>query len=167
MRVIIRNSSGIPIYEQVEEQIKEAILSDEIHEGEMLPSIRQLANDLRISVVTTTRAYSELEQEGFIYTVQGKGCFVAPMDSSLIQEQFLRKIEEGFNMAVNAAKLAKMDYQELLRLFELTLEEYKNQCGNDDRIKGDTIYEFSMKGASRRAGWETPPFALKEKGLPR
>lgn len=149
MRVIIRNSSDIPIYEQIEEQIKEAILSDEIHEGDMLPSIRQLASDLKISVVTTTRAYSELEQEGYIYTVQGKGCFVAPMDSSLIQEQFLRKIEEGFFTAINAAKLARMPYQELMKLFEFALEGYEHERTNDGHRQEDTIGEFSMKGAVR------------------
>ena len=146
MRVIIRNSSDIPIYEQVEEQIKEAILSDEIHEGDMLPSIRQLAEELKISVVTTTRAYSELEQEGYIYTVQGKGCFVAPMDSSLIREQLLRKVEEGFNAAISAARIAKMSHEELREVFEFTLRGSEGEQKNADRWLDDVVYEFSLKG---------------------
>ena len=123
MKVIIRNSSGVPIYEQIEEQIKEAILSGEVRVDEMLPSIRQLAADLKVSVVTTTRAYSELEQKGYIYNVQGKGCFVSPTDSELVREQMLRKIEEGFNIALGAARIAKMPRKELLKLFEFTMEE--------------------------------------------
>ena len=146
MRVIIRNSSDIPIYEQVEEQIKEAILSDDIHEGDMLPSIRQLAEELKISVVTTTRAYSELEQEGYIYTVQGKGCFVAPMDSSLIREQLLRKVEEGFTAAISAARIAKMSHEELREVFEFTLKGSKDEQESADRWLDDMVYEFSLKG---------------------
>lgn len=148
MRVIIRNSSGIPIYEQIKEQIKEAILSNEIHEGDTLPSIRQLASDLKISVVTTTRAYSELEQEGFIYTVQGKGCFVAPMDSSFIQEQLLCKIEAGFNSAINAARIARMPHQKLRELFAFTLEGYDGH-DNDSHQNEDQVNEILTKGASR------------------
>jgi len=122
LTIIIKNSSGAPIYEQIKEQIKEAILSDEIGEGDMLPSIRQLAADLKISVITTTRAYGELEQEGYIYNVQGKGCFVAPKDNDLIREQLIRRIEDGFAAAINAARIAKMPAEELLRLFNFTLE---------------------------------------------
>ena len=123
MRVVIRNSSGIPIYEQIKEQIKEAILGGEIRADDALPSIRQLAADVKVSVVTTTRAYSELEQEGYIYNVQGKGCFVSPTDSDLVREQMLRKIEEGFNIALAAARIAKMPREELLKLFEFTMED--------------------------------------------
>lgn len=122
MAIIIRNSSGLPIYEQIKEQVKEAILRDEMNEGDMLPSIRQLAADLKISVITTTRAYTELEQEGYIYNVQGKGCFVAPKDSDLIREQLLRKIEDGFNLAISAARIAKLTKDELNQLFSFTLE---------------------------------------------
>jgi len=123
LRVVIKNSSGIPIYEQIKEQIKEAILRDELAEGEPLPSIRQLAADLKISVITTARAYTELELEGYAVNVQGKGCFVAPKDSALLREQLLRKIEEGFHTAVGAARLAKLPREELLALFHFTLEE--------------------------------------------
>ena len=122
MRVIIKNSSGMPIYEQIKEQIKEAILNDELGEGDMLPSIRQLAADIKVSVITTTRAYSELEQEGYIVNVQGKGCFVAEKDSDLIREQLLRRIEDGFTSAITAARIAKLSRAELLQLFDFTLE---------------------------------------------
>jgi len=122
VRVIIKNSSGMPIYEQIKEQIKEAILNDELGEGDMLPSIRQLAADIKVSVITTTRAYSELEQEGYIVNVQGKGCFVAEKDSDLIREQLLRRIEDGFTSAITAARIAKLSRAELLQLFDFTLE---------------------------------------------
>jgi GntR family transcriptional regulator len=112
----------MPIYEQIKEQIKEAILNDEMNEGEMLSSIRQLASDLKVSVITTTRAYTELEQEGYIYNVQGKGCYVAPKDSDLIREQLLRKIEDGFTIAINAARIAKLSKDELNQLFTFTLK---------------------------------------------
>jgi len=91
VKIIISNTSGIPIYEQIKEQIKSAILSGEIEENEMLPSLRQLARDLKISVLTTTRAYTELEQEGFVTNVQGKGCYVMGRGSELIREQLLRE----------------------------------------------------------------------------
>jgi len=122
LTIIIKNSSGMPIYEQIKEQIKEAILNDEMNEGEMLSSIRQLASDLKVSVITTTRAYTELEQEGYIYNVQGKGCYVAPKDSDLIREQLLRKIEDGFTIAINAARIAKLSKDELNQLFTFTLK---------------------------------------------
>ena len=122
MKVIIKNTPDIPIYEQIKEQIKEAIMSGEIEEGDMLPSIRQLAGDLRVSVITTTRAYSELEQEGYIINVQGKGCYVAPKDSDLIREQLLRKIEDGFGNVINTARTAKLPRGELLKIFEFILE---------------------------------------------
>lgn len=122
LRVIIRNASGVPIYEQIKEQIKEAVLSGELHADDMLPSIRQLAADLKVSVVTTTRAYSELEQEGYIYNLQGKGCFVSSVDSELVREQMLRKIESGFSIAIGAAKIAKISREELHKLLEFTME---------------------------------------------
>jgi len=121
--IIIKNSSGMPIYEQIKEQIKRSILNDELEEGDTLPSIRQLAADLKVSVITTTRAYSELEQEGYIYNVQGKGCFVAPKDSELIREQLIRKIEDHFTDAINAARIPKLSEEELQQLFKFTLEE--------------------------------------------
>ena len=122
MTVIIKNSSGIPIYEQIREQIKEAILNDELNEDDLLPSIRALAADLKVSVITTTRAYAELEQEGYIVNVQGKGCFVAAKDSELIREQLLRRIEENFTQAIRAARIARLSTEELRQLFIFTLE---------------------------------------------
>ena len=95
MNVIISNASGMPIYEQIVSQIKQKILSGELMEGEMLPSIRALAKDLRISVITTKRAYDELEHEGLICTVAGKGCFVAARNKEWVREELLRKIEEA------------------------------------------------------------------------
>lgn len=123
MRLFITNTSGKPIYEQIKEQIKGAILGDELNEGDMLPSIRQISRDLKISVITTTRAYTDLEREGFIVNVQGKGCFVSPKNSELIREQFLRKIEEGFSMAVHAGRTAKLSKEDLLKIFEFIWEE--------------------------------------------
>jgi len=122
LTVIIKNSSGIPIYEQIREQIKEAILNDELNEDDLLPSIRALAADLKVSVITTTRAYAELEQEGYIVNVQGKGCFVAAKDSELIREQLLRRIEENFTQAIRAARIARLSTEELRQLFIFTLE---------------------------------------------
>ena len=99
--IIIRNTTNQPIYEQVYLQIKNSILSGELSSGEALPSIRGLAKDLRISVITTKRAYDELEAEGFITTVAGKGCFVAEQNLALLQEQRLREIEAHLSAAVD------------------------------------------------------------------
>ena len=123
MRIILRNTDKAPIYEQIKEQIKEAILSDELKEGETLPSIRQLARDLKISVITTTRAYTDLEQEGFIAIQQGRGCFVLPKNSEIVREQLLRKMEDHFTAAVNAGKIAKLSREEIIAMLEFILEE--------------------------------------------
>lgn len=123
MRIIISNHSGIPIYEQIENQIKEMILTGKLKQGESLPSIRQLARDLRISVITTSRAYSELEQEGFISTMQGKGCFVMPQKSEMIQEQYLRRIEKHLSDAIRDCRFAGIENDELMEMLKLLLEE--------------------------------------------
>ncbi len=123
MRIVITNTSGKPIYEQIEEQIKEAILSGELAEGDLLPSIRQLARELKISVITTTRAYSDLELQGFVTVVQGKGCFVLRKDSELVREQLLRRVEEHLCAAINAARVAKLPRAQLKRMLEVLLEE--------------------------------------------
>ncbi|KNY29802.1 GntR family transcriptional regulator [Pseudobacteroides cellulosolvens] len=123
MRIVISNSSGVPIYEQIKEQIKNVILSGDISEGELLPSIRQLAKDLKISVITTTRAYGDLEQEGFVANVQGKGCYVLPKNSEMVREQLLRDIEGSFTTAINSAKIAKISKNELQGIFEAMLKE--------------------------------------------
>ena len=123
MRIIISNSSGMPIYEQIKEQIKSAILSGEMAEGDMLPSIRQLAKDLKISVITTTRAYNDLQQEGFVTNVQGKGCYVLPQNNDMIREQLLREIEESFINAFNKGRVVKISKSELTEMFNMMLEE--------------------------------------------
>lgn len=122
MRVIITNTPGKPIYEQIKEQIRTAILSDELHEGDVLPSIRELARDLKISVITTTRAYTDLEQEGLIAIMQGKGCFVLSKNSDIVREELIRKIEESFFTAIKTAKIAKLSREELLHILESVLE---------------------------------------------
>ena len=94
MNIIITNSSGIPIFEQIENAIKEAIFSNELKEGEMLPSVRSLANDLKISFLTVKRAYDELEKAGFIKTVQGKGSYVSPKNLDLIKEEKLKEVQD-------------------------------------------------------------------------
>ena len=103
MEIYIDNKSGTPIYDQIYTQIKNLILSGQLGEDSPLPSIRNLAKDLRISVITTKRAYDELEREGFIYTVAGKGCFVAPKNIELIREENLKKVEEYLQKAAELA----------------------------------------------------------------
>ncbi len=123
MKIIISNTSGIPIYEQIKDQIKSSILSGELEENELLPSLRQLARDLKISVLTTTRAYTELEQEGFVTNVQGKGCYVMGRGSELIREQLLRDIEENLTGAIKAAKRAGVSQEELIKMLEILMED--------------------------------------------
>ncbi len=113
MEIIIRNTGDIPIYEQITRQVKSLILRGELKEGEALPSMRLLARDLRISVITTKRAYEELEREGFITTVPGKGCFVAPRNLELVREDALRRVEEHLSAAVEVARTAAISLEEL------------------------------------------------------
>lgn len=126
MKIVIANNAGIPIYEQIKEQVRKAICSGELPPGEMLPSIRQLASQLQISVITTMRAYSDLEQEGLVVNVQGKGCYVQSRSSEMIREQKLRAIENGLNSAIVAARSAGLDRDDLVRMLDLLLEENKN-----------------------------------------
>ena len=123
MKLIISNVSGVPIYEQIKQQIKSAILSGELQEEESLPSLRTLAKDLKISVLTVTRAYTELEQEGYVKNVQGRGCFVLGSGSELLREQLIRKVEAGLTEAIDAARLAGLPAQELHRLLDILMEE--------------------------------------------
>ena len=123
MRIVLSNQSGLPIYEQIKEQVKSAILAGELKEGEMLPSIRQLAHDLKISVITTMRAYNELEAEGFVVNVQGKGCYVQPQNSELVKEQLLRDVEESLTKAVESAKRAGLSREELIMMLEVFMKE--------------------------------------------
>ena len=122
MKLIISNASGIPIYEQIKQQVKAAILSGELHEEETLPSLRTLAKDLKISVLTVTRAYTELEQEGFVKNIQGRGCFVMGRGSELIQEQLICKVETSLTEAIQAARVANLPSEELHLLLDILLE---------------------------------------------
>ncbi|MDE5974071.1 MAG: GntR family transcriptional regulator [Eubacterium sp.] len=121
MFIAIDNKSGIPIYEQIYSQIKNHIISSAIGENEMLPSIRSLAKDLRISVITTKRAYDELERDGFIYTVAGKGCFVAQKNTELLREENLKNIEyhiEEILKLSSGCNLKTDDIIEMIRIME-------------------------------------------------
>ena len=117
MQLLIDNKSGTSIYEQIYTQIKDQIIGGALGEDDPLPSIRNLAKDLRISVITTKRAYEELEREGFLYTAPGKGCFVAPKNVELLREENLKKIEWHFAQIQSLAascNLSKADLQEML-----------------------------------------------------
>lgn len=122
MRIIISNAGDSPIYEQICTQIKGAILRGEIGEGEALPSIRVLAKELRISVITTKRAFDELERDGFIYSVQGKGSFVAAKNRDLVREELLKQIEEHFTEAVRLAREGGISNEELDEVFRIIKE---------------------------------------------
>jgi len=123
MQLYIDNRSGAPIYDQIYSQIKDAILSGQVAEGEALPSIRALAKDLRISVITTKRAYDELENEGFIYTLPAKGCYVAPKNVELLREENLKKIEEHIDEIVRLAASCNLSKQEIMEMVHFSLEE--------------------------------------------
>ena len=123
MQLYIDNRSGAPIYDQIYSQIKDAILSGQVAAGEALPSIRALAKDLRISVITTKRAYDELENEGFIYTLPGKGCFVAERSTELLREENLRKIESHMQEIRRLANACRLTEQELDDMWRLHKEE--------------------------------------------
>lgn len=123
MQLYIDNRSGAPIYDQIYSQIKDAILSGQVTEGEALPSIRALAKGLRISVITTKRAYDELENEGFIYTLPGKGCFVAERSTELLREENLRKIESHMQEIRRLANACRLTEQELDDMWRLQKEE--------------------------------------------
>lgn len=122
MELIISNASNKPIYEQIENQIKGLILSGELEAGEQLPSIRALANSLRVSAITTKRAYADLEAAGFIETVQGKGSFVAGGNAELIREEQLRQVEELMGRAIDAGRAMGLTAEELSEMFALSLE---------------------------------------------
>ena len=120
MKIIIQNRSELPIYAQIEEQIRNQIISGELPEGSTLPSIRKLAAEVGVSVITTTRAYTELQDSGFIGTIPGKGTIVLPQDNAQLREQYYLRIEEGLRMSVEAARRVKMgrkDLEELLGTF--------------------------------------------------
>ena len=123
MDIFISNADGRPIYEQIVRQIKEQILSGKLQEGEMLPSMRLLARELRISVITTKRAYEELEQEGFLDTMAGKGCFVARKNLELVREEQLRRAEDGLQKAVDAARIGNISLEELTEMLRTLYRE--------------------------------------------
>lgn len=123
MTIIIDNKSGVPIYDQIYSQIKAQIIGDTLRQDEALPSIRSLAKDLRISVITTKRAYDELEAEGFIYTLPGKGSFVAPKNTELLREENLRRIEEHMRGISALAAQSGLTRQELSEMYTLISEE--------------------------------------------
>ena len=122
MKIIISNQSELPIYAQIREQLKEQILNGQIPEGTTLPSIRQLAKEVGVSVITTTRPYSDLGTEGFIASMQGKGSVVLSIDNSLLKEQSLMRIEEGLTTAIETARTMGMSEEELLEVFKNLLE---------------------------------------------
>ena len=123
MDIIISNTGGQPIYEQICRQIKGAIAAGKLKPGEPLPSIRALARDLRISVITTKRAYEELERDGFICTVAGKGSFVAAQDAELARESNLREIEEHLQAAVELGRQIELPAEELQHILQVLIEE--------------------------------------------
>ena len=125
MDIIISNSSNQPIFEQIKQAIKKAIAKDELKENEILPSIRNLAQDLRISVMTVKRAYDELEQEGFIKTIQGKGSLVAPKNIELLREEQLKEIEKYIDKIVLISKSSNISKKEILEIFEYLYGEDK------------------------------------------
>ncbi|HIR11903.1 MAG TPA: GntR family transcriptional regulator [Candidatus Fimenecus excrementavium] len=123
MQIFINNKSGDPIYDQIYSQIKSQIISGALKEDEPLPSIRSLAKDLGISVITTKRAYDELENSGFIYTVAGKGCFVAPKNTELLREENLKAIESHMREILKLAGSCNLQEKELFDMFRLLAAE--------------------------------------------
>ncbi len=123
VNILIDNKSGAPIYDQIYSQIKSQIISGALKEDEMLPSIRGLAKDLRISFITTKRAYEELEKDGFIYTLPGKGCYVAPRNVELLREENLKKIEEHIDEIVKLAASCNLSKKDIIEMVNFSLEE--------------------------------------------
>lgn len=123
MNIIISNSSDKPIYAQIVNQIKNQIISGELKEETSLPSMRSLAKELKISVITTKRAYEELEKEGFIYTITGKGSFIAKQNVELIRENELKNVQEHLSNAVTSAKKSNVPLNEMIEILEILYEE--------------------------------------------
>ena len=122
MDLIISNASGKPIYEQIYTRIKNCILSGELSPGDALPSIRALAKDLRISFITTKRAYEELEKDGFLYTIPAKGCYVAPRNKELLREENLKKIETRIDEILTLAAACGLTQAEVLEMVRFAME---------------------------------------------
>ncbi len=123
MNIIISNSSNVPIYEQIKEQIKNKIITNELKAGELLPSIRSLAKDLRISVITTKNAYEALEKEGYVETVAAKGTYVSNKNVELIREEQLQKVENLIETAVSIAKLSRISKAEIQAMLDIIYGE--------------------------------------------
>jgi GntR family transcriptional regulator len=123
VRIVLSNASGQNIYEQIVDQIKDAIMKGDLNPGDALPSIRALARDLRISVVSTKRAYDELEAEAFIETIPGKGSFVATQDTALMREKRLHGIEQRLSEAVLEARLMGLEFEEITQMLRILWEE--------------------------------------------
>ncbi len=123
MNIIISNSSNTPIYEQIKEQIKNKIIANELKAGELLPSIRSLAKDLRISVITTKNAYEQLEREGYVETVPGKGFYVANKNVEIIREEQLQKVEGLLDTAVSIAKISDISKEEMQNMLDILYGE--------------------------------------------
>lgn len=129
MNILIDNRNGAPIYDQIYSQIKIQIISGELKENEMLPSIRGLAKDLRISFITTKRAYEELEKDGFIYTIPAKGCYVAPKNVELIREENLKKIEDHIEQIVRLAASCNLSREDIHEMIDFSYDTSFNQSG--------------------------------------
>ncbi len=123
LNLIISNNSDVPIYQQIKNEIINSIEDEQLNENEMLPSIRNLAKDLRISVLTVKKAYDELEQEAYIKTVQGKGTFVTPRSKELIREKQISLIEGHIEQIINIAKISDISKKEIIDLFNYMYEE--------------------------------------------
>lgn len=123
MHILIDNKSGAPIYDQIYSQIKRQIISGALQAHELLPSIRGLAKDLRISFITTKRAYDELEKEGFLYTIPAKGCYVAPKNVELLREEHLKQIEEHIDRIVQLSASCNLRREDILAMVNFALEE--------------------------------------------
>lgn len=122
MKIIISNDSGLPIYEQIKNQIKAQIVAGDLKADEGLPGMRTLASDLKVSVITTKRAYNDLEQEGYIYSMPGKGSFVKKLNEEVVRENALAEIEKYFTDAMTVAKAAGIEIEELQEILK-TLDE--------------------------------------------
>lgn len=127
MKVIIQNLSNIPIYQQIYEQIKEEIISGKLQQGELLPSIRQLSRELKISVITTTRAYTDLENDGYITIIQGKGCFVKEINPNILEERLMSEIKTHFTEIWKCAKLLKKNNEEILEMIKILMEDLNDE----------------------------------------
>lgn len=123
MRIVLSYQSGVPIYEQIKDQIKASILSGELCEGDPLPSLRQLARDLKVSLITTTRAYGDLELEGFVHTMPGKGVYVKKVNTGFIREQHIKEVNASLKNAVRHGKLAGLSMEAIHELLDSAEED--------------------------------------------